>query len=75
MKDKENVEKCLKWIEERLDYIVQNLSEEELKEEDNKRAFESLKFAKNCIEQQCEYITMQELQAINLKCKELGWIE
>lgn len=22
-----------------------------------------------------EYISMQELQAINLKCKELGWIE
>lgn len=22
-----------------------------------------------------EYITMQELQAINEKCKELGWIE
>lgn len=23
----------------------------------------------------CDYITMQELQAINLKCKELGWID
>ena len=30
------------------------------------------------IESRCgigsEYITMQELQAINLKCRELGWI-
>lgn len=23
----------------------------------------------------CDYISMQELQAINQKCKELGWIE
>ena len=23
----------------------------------------------------CDYTTMQELQAINEKCKELGWIE
>ena len=23
----------------------------------------------------CDYITMQELQAINKKCEELGWVE
>lgn len=39
-------EKTLKWIDERLNYIAQNLTSEELKEEDNKLAIESLKYAK-----------------------------
>ena len=43
---------ALNQIEERLNYIAQNLTEKELKKEDNKLAFENLKYAKKRIEQQ-----------------------
>jgi len=40
-------EEALKWIKERLGYIAEGC---DLKNEDNKRAFDSLKFAKESIE-------------------------
>lgn len=40
------MEEALKWIEERLVYIAENC---DLSDEDNKRAYESLKCAKECV--------------------------
>lgn len=46
----ENIEKlkdCENWINERLEYIAENC---DLNDKDNKRAFESLKIALECVE-------------------------
>ena len=47
----------------------------------NRKTREEITFRKDtrkvekCRNVSSDYITMQELQAINLKCRELGWIE
>lgn len=47
----------------------------------NKKTTREINFRKDtrtvekCRNVSSDYITMQELQAINLKCRELGWIE
>ena len=43
----ENLKDCKDWINERLQYIAENC---DLNDKDNKRAFESLKMALECVE-------------------------
>lgn len=47
MENIENLKDCKNWIKERLAYIAENC---DLNDKDNKRAFESLKIALECLE-------------------------
>lgn len=47
MKNVEKLKDCKNWINERLGFVAENC---DLNDKDNKRAFESLKIALECIE-------------------------
>ena len=49
MDEKEQIQDAKKWIEERMTYILQNC---DLKEKDNKRAYNSLNIALKCLEKE-----------------------